>query len=251
MIPIMQYDSEYPKSVLITGGAVRIGRTTALHLARKGWNVVIHYRHSGDEIPQDLAELKALKVKAVAVQADLRVENALSGLIRQATATLGMPLTALVNNAAVFEKDQLSTFTRSDWDKHMDVNLYAPLRLIADFAAQLPSSSHGSVVNLIDGCEAMCMSPAFLTYSLSKYGLAHATRLLAQDLAPRIRVNGISPGLTLPKAGEEAMFDRLVAKLPLQRPTAPEEIAAMVAHLLESPSITGQIVALDGGASVC
>lgn len=237
-------------AVLITGGAVRLGRITALHLAERGWNLAIHYGHSAEDARETVAELQALGVKAAAVQGDLAHEAQLATVVQQASTALDMPLTALVNNAAAFTKDALTNFSRESWLRHMDTNLYAPLRLTQAFAAQLPEDTQGAVVNLIDGCEAMCLSPDFLTYSLSKYGLAEATRLLALDLAPRIRVNGVSPGLTLPKEGEEAMFGRLVSRLPLQQSTEPEDIARAVAYLLETPSVTGQILALDGGAGL-
>lgn len=246
----MIHDSGNSRAVLVTGGAVRLGQAIALHLARAGWHIAIHYRHSAEEAASSVEALKACNIQAVAVQGDLRDEADLSTLIRKTSNGLGMPLTALVNNAAAFNKDNIATFSRDSWLGHMDTNLYAPLKLIADFASQLPVNAQGAVVNLIDGCEDMCLSPTFLTYSLSKYGLAEATRLLAQDLAPRIRVNGVSPGLTLPKEGEEEMFRRLVAKTPLKRPSPPSEIAKAVCYLLESKSITGQILAVNGGAGL-
>lgn len=242
--------SSLSKAVLITGGAVRLGRETALHLASRGWHVAIHYHHSQAEAAELAAAIHALGLKAATVQGDLTVESHLTSLPQAAAEALGMPLTGLVNNAAAFRKDALGSFSRESWLHHMDTNLYAPLRLIEGFAQQLPEGMDGAVVNLIDGCEAMCLSPQFLTYSLSKYGLAEATRLLAQDLAPQVRVNGVSPGLTLPKEGEEEMFERLVAKLPLQQATEPQDIAHAVAYLLETPSITGHILPLDGGASL-
>lgn len=236
-------------SVLITGSAKRLGRIIALHLAAKGWQVVVHYHRSIDEANSTVKELSALGIKAVAIQGDLSGDTS-PMIIRKAVQELGHPLTALVNNASAFNRDNLNDFSRDSWQRHMDTNLYAPLMLTRAFAEQLPQDAEGAVVNLIDGSEAMCLSPNFLTYSLSKYGLAEATRLLAKDLAPHIRVNGVSPGMTLPKEGEEDMFERLVAKLPLQRATEPQDIAAATAYLLETKSITGQILALDGGAGL-
>lgn len=241
--------ADFPPSVLITGGAVRLGRVIALHLAAKGWNVAVHYHASAADAADTVEALRTLGVQAAAVRGDL-TGDAAENLVGDAGQALGMPLTALVNNAAAFTKDNLRDFTRESWLRHMDTNLYAPLVLARAFAAQLPQETQGAVVNLIDGCESLCLSPNFLTYTLSKYGLAEATRLLAQELAPAIRVNGVSPGLTLPKDGEEEMFDRLVAKLPLEQATEPEDIAAAVAYLLETRSITGQILALDGGAGL-
>lgn len=242
-------NSDFTPAVLITGGAVRLGRITALLLARKGWQVAIHYRESAADADSAVEELRACGVKAVAVQGDLMQVEA-ADIVRKAADGLGMPLTALVNNAAAFTKNNLHDFTREGWLRHMDTNLYAPLALTRAFAVQLPDGARGAVVNLIDGCEAMCLSPNFLTYTLSKQGLAEATRLLAKELAPAIRVNGVSPGLTLPKDGEEEMFGRLVARLPLQQATEPEDIAGAIAYFLETASITGQILALDGGAGL-
>lgn len=245
----MKHAITTPPTVLITGGAVRLGRLTALHLAKQGWNIAIHYRRSAEDAAGTVNAIKALGVKAVAIQGELAGDGA-PMIVRKAVQALDMPLTALVNNAAAFTRDNLGDFTRDSWMRHMDTNLYAPLALTRAFAEQLPEDAHGAVVNLIDGCEALCLSPNFLTYSLSKYGLAEATRLLAQELAPRIRVNGVSPGLTLPQEGEEEMFNRLVGKLPLQQATEPQDIAEAIAYLLATPSITGQILALDGGAGL-
>lgn len=236
------------KAVLITGGAVRVGRIIALHLARLGWHVAIQYNHSIDEASATVEELKSIGVNALALQADLTRDNVIASLPGRAAGGLGMPVTALINNAAAIGKDSIRDFSRESWLRHMETNLYAPLRLISAFVAQLPDDREGAVVNLTDGCEGMSLSPQFLTYSLSKYGLAEATRLLARDLAPRIRVNAVAPGLTLPKEGEEAMFERLIAKLPLQHPSEPEEIAQAVAYLLSAPSVTGQVLAVNGGA---
>jgi NAD(P)-dependent dehydrogenase (short-subunit alcohol dehydrogenase family) len=240
----------HSKAVLITGGAVRLGREIALHLAAQGWHVAIHYRHSAAEATTTAQEINAMGAKAITIGGDLSDEDMLDRLPAAAAEALEHPITALVNNAAAFGKDDLSSLSRRSWLEHMDTNLYAPLRLTQSFVRQLPDGADGAVVNLVDGCESLCLSPQFLTYSLSKYGLAEATRLLAQDLAPQVRVNGVSPGLTLPKEGEEDMFGRLVAKLPLQTATEPEDIARAVAYLLNTPSITGHILPLDGGAAL-
>ncbi|MCH2547592.1 MAG: SDR family oxidoreductase [Alphaproteobacteria bacterium] len=246
----MTRSPSHSQAVLITGGAIRLGRHTALHLAAQGWNVAIHYHHSQSEAEATTAELLKCGIKATAIQGDLTQESCLKRLIPEAEDKLAQPITALVNNAAMFQKDSIETFTAESWLQHMQINSYAPLRLISEFASHLPESSNGAVVNLIDGCKGMCLSPAFLSYSLSKNALAEATKLLALSLAPRIRVNGISPGMTLPKAGEEAMFARLVSKLPLQQATHPQEIAEAIAYVLSATSMTGEIIALNGGAGL-
>lgn len=237
------------KTILITGGATRLGRETALHLAAKGWNIAVHYRDSAEAASRTVADIVALGREAVALRGDLTQTGAASRLVQEASDALG-GLGALVNNAALFEKDNLASFTEAQFRAHMDTNLLAPLLLSQAFAAQLDTEAQGVIVNLLDGCEGMCLSPNFLTYTLSKYGLEDATRLLAKGLAPRIRVNAVAPGLTLPKPGEEEMFTRLVARLPVPQATSPLEIAAAIAYLIETPSLTGQIIALNSGAGL-
>lgn len=229
---------DQPKTVLITGAATRVGREIALHLAREGWDIVVHSRQT----PADavLEAIHALGRKAIAVQGDLADAAAPARLIAEAG-----PLTALVNCAAMFEKDDLTGLDTAQFDAHMAINLRAPLLLAQAFAAQL--TGKGAIVNILDGCDGLCISPNFLTYSLSKKGLEEATRLLATGLVPRIRVNAVAPGLTLPKPGEEAMFDRLVAKSPLQVASSPEEVAVAVSYLLATESLTGQVISLNGG----
>lgn len=238
-----------PKTLLITGGATRLGRETALHMAAKGWNVAVHYHASAEAASRTVSDIIALGREAVAVRGDLAQEGVPSRVVKEASDALG-GLGALVNNAALFEKDNLSSFSEAQFRAHMDTNLLAPLLLSQAFSAQLDEGASGVIVNLLDGCEGMCLSPNFLTYTLSKYGLEDATRLLAKGLAPRIRVNAIAPGLTLPKEGEEEMFARLVARLPVPQPTSPLEIASAVAYLIETPSLTGQVISLNGGAGL-
>lgn len=241
--------SETGKTVLITGGAVRVGRAIALHLAALGWHVGIHYHRSDEDAEMIVRAIESCGVKAAALPADLSIPGETETLVSRSASALG-PLTALVNNAAAFQKDRLHTLDAAQWQTHMNINLLAPLLLTKAFAAQLPEETDGAVVNLSDGCEGLCMSPKFLSYSLSKYGLEQATRLLAEDLAPRIRVNAVAPGMTLPKPGEEAMFDRLVARTPLQKPSPPEAIAEAVAFLLSASSVTGEVLRVNSGANL-
>lgn len=235
------------KSVLVTGGAARVGRVIAIHLARVGWDVAVHYRSSHKEIVQTLEEIRSYKVRAVAVQGELTEEGIPSRLFEQVAEAFGHPLTALVNNAAILERGGLVELSREQWRRMTETNLLAPLLLTQAFARQLPKEQQGAIVNVLDGCEGLCLSPKFLAYTLSKYGLRDATRLLAQELAPRIRVNAVSPGLTLPKPGEESMFERLITATPLATTTQPEEVAHAIRFLLETPSVTGQVIALDAG----
>ena len=239
-------NSAMPRAALVTGGAQRIGRAIALALAADGWAVALHYRGSRAAAEDALAAIAAAGGRAVALAADLADEESVRRLVPQATAALG-PLGCLVNNAATFENDTVATASRESWDAHLSANLRAPFVLIQDFAAQLPAVAEGAVVNLLDE-RVWNLTPYFVSYTVSKTGLWTLTRTMALALAPRIRVNGIGPGPALPSARQTAeQFARQCAALPLQRGTTPEEIVDAVRFLLAARSMTGQMIALDGG----
>ena len=237
------------RTALVTGSAVRLGREIALALAARGWAIAVHYNSSKSEAEQTVSDCAALGVKAASFQGDLAKPDAISHLIMEIGKTLG-PITGLVNSAAIFHRDHITDMTLEGWQAHQNTNLLAPVLLTQRFANQLPEGQNGSVVNLVDGCEGLCLSPNFFSYSISKYALMDATRLMAASLAPHIRVNAVGPGLTLPKDGEEEMFARLVEKTPLKIATSPKSIADAVVFLMEQESITGQVLMLDGGAAL-
>jgi NAD(P)-dependent dehydrogenase (short-subunit alcohol dehydrogenase family) len=161
-------------------------------------------------------------------------------------AALG-PLGCLVNNASVFENDTAATADRASWDAHIEVNLRAPFVLMQGFAAQLPETASGAIVNLLDQ-RVWSLTPYFVSYTVSKAALWTLTQTMALALAPRIRVNGIGPGPTLPSPRQSAaQFERQCAALPLRRGTTPDEIAAAIRFILAAPAMTGQMIALDGG----
>ena len=167
-------------------------------------------------------------------------------MIERARQALG-PLGVLVNNASTFDMDLVQTVTRASWDHHIEPNLRAPFVLTQDFAAQLPEEAEGAVVNMLDQ-RVWNLTPYFVSYSVSKSGLWTLTRSLALALAPRIRVNAIGPGPTLPSVHQtDAQFERQWRAMPLQRGTTPEEIAEAVRFLLAARAMTGQMLALDGG----
>jgi NAD(P)-dependent dehydrogenase (short-subunit alcohol dehydrogenase family) len=236
---------EAPGSALVTGAARRIGRAIALDLARAGWAVAIHYRHSEAEA-RDVADLIARDGgRAALVQADLAREAEVETVIPRAAEALGA-LTCLVNNASTFELDQADTVTRTSWDAHLETNLRAPFLLTQAFARQLGERT-GNVINLLDQ-RVWNLTPYFVSYTVSKTALWTLTRQLALALAPRIRVNAIGPGPALKSPRQtEADFQRQCEMTPLQRGTTPEEICAAVRFILASPALTGQMVVLDGG----
>lgn len=242
----MTTNNDLLKSVLVTGAGRRIGRAIALDLAGAGWTVVVHYNRSEAEAEAVAEEISASGGTAEVVQADLADEDGAGGLIDKACAAIG-PLSCLVNNASVFEKDNPQTATKESWEEHMQVNLRAPFQLTQAFARQLPEGTEGNVVNLIDQ-RVWNVTPFFTSYTVSKVALWGLTQNLALALAPTIRVNAIGPGPTLASIHQsEEQFKRQWSAQPLSRPAKPEEICRAIQFLLDAPSITGQMIVLDGG----
>lgn len=235
-----------PRAALVTGGAVRLGRAIALALAREGFAVAIHCNASRARAEETAAEIRALGARATVLQADLSQEAQMHGLVAAAAAALG-PVGVLVNNASTFERDEWHDATRESWDLHLEPNLRAPFVLAQDFAKALPQGAEGVVLNMID-MRVWSLTPHFVSYTVSKAGLWALTQSLALALAPRVRVVGIGPGPALPNARQtQAQFDRQAASTPLGRGTTPEEVAQAALALLALPSVTGQMLALDGG----
>lgn len=232
-------------AALVTGAGKRIGRAIALTLAKAGYDIAVHYRGSEDAARAVADEVRALGRRSEIVRADLSVEAEVRDLVPQAAKALGRPLTLLVNNASVFEDDRVGTLSRDSWDRHIETNLRAPIVLAEAFAARAPDGS--AVVNLLDQ-RVLKPDPRFFSYSLSRAGLWWATQTLAQALAPRIRVNGVGPGPTLPSIHQtEAEFAAEAAATPLARPGSPEAVAQAVLWLARADLVTGQMIAVDGG----
>jgi NAD(P)-dependent dehydrogenase (short-subunit alcohol dehydrogenase family) len=237
---------EFPRAVLVTGAALRVGRAIALTLASGGRAVAVHYNTSGEAAAEVVERITESGGEAVAVQADLMDDEAARALIGQAADGIG-PITSLINNASVFEDDTPETVSRDVWDAHMQVNLRAPFVLAQAFAEHLPRNIEGNIVNLIDQ-RVLNLTPHFTSYTLSKAALWTLTQTLALALAPRVRVNAVAPGPTLPSPRQtQEQFIRQWAALPLGRPAEPEEIAETVRFILDVPAMTGQMIALDSG----
>lgn len=243
-------DSAATKSAaLVTGAADRVGAAMARRLAREGWAVVVHYRSSADKAASVVEDIRAAGGNAAALQADLADRARRAQVIAQATAAFG-PLTLLVNNASIFERDAVSDLDEDLWDAHFAIHAEAPVFLSRDFATQLPDGAEGNIVNIIDE-RVLDLSPAYFSYTLSKSVLWTATRTLAQSLAPRIRVNAIAPGPTVPPphVSPEAHARRLT-ELPLGHAADPDGIADGLMTILSLRAMTGQIIALDGGEHI-
>jgi NAD(P)-dependent dehydrogenase (short-subunit alcohol dehydrogenase family) len=235
-----------PRAALVTGAAQRLGGAMAMALAEAGFDIAIHCRASRDDAEAVLAKVGALGRRGVVLQADLGDEAAVTALVPQAAAALG-PLGVLVNNASAFERDEWNSATRASWDAHIEPNLRAPFVLAQHFARDLPAAAEGVVVNMLDQ-RVWSLTPHFTSYTVAKAALWALTQTLALALAPRIRVNGIGPGPALPSARQTpAQFARQSASVPLGHGTTPEEVARALLAILALPSMTGQMIALDGG----
>lgn len=241
---------------LITGAARRLGRAMALDLAASGWDVAIHYNGSQAAAEATAADARALGAAAITLQADLLAEADTSTLVGRAAAGLGGPLSLLINNASLFEADLIDTGTRQSWDRALESNLRAPVRLTQDFAAQAPRAridaagepvAQACVINLIDQ-RVMKPTPHFMSYTLAKSGLHMFTKTAAQALGPHVRVNGIGPGPTIvAERQSESHFARQRRACVLGRGSDPEDIVAAMRFILSCKAFTGQMLAIDGG----
>ncbi|MGD9477036.1 SDR family oxidoreductase [Shinella sp. G-2] len=234
------------KTALVTGGAKRIGRAIVEDLAAGGFAVAIHANESLEEAEALARALAERGLKAAAVACDLSDGAATGRLIARATAAIG-PLDLLVNNASLFKPDTVEAFDDDLWDRHFAVHVKAPSILARDFVRQLPEGVAGSIVNIIDQ-RVWNPTPRYYSYTLSKSALWMATRTMAQSFAPRVRVNAIGPGPSLPnERQDDAAFAAQVAGLILRRGPDLAEFGRTVRFLFDTPSITGQMIALDGG----
>jgi NAD(P)-dependent dehydrogenase (short-subunit alcohol dehydrogenase family) len=239
---------------LVTGGGGRLGAAMATELGRMGYDVAVHFASSESGARTVADEIAGMGRRAVTLQADLLDLGACDTLVPRAAEALGGPLTVLINNASIFEHDDIRTATHESWDRHFGSNLRAPFLLTQAFAAQAPEVgsdgrplAQASVINMIDQ-RVRKLTPEFMTYSLAKSALWTLTRTAAQALAPAIRGNGIGPGPTMQGVRQsKAHFNAQRAATLLERGAAPEDILQAMRYLLEAPAITGQLICVDGG----
>ena len=225
--------------ILITGGAQRLGLALARAMAAEGHRVAIHTRRTEPPSGLDLVVLRG----------DLDDPSVPAQIVDEARARLG-GLSVLVNNAARFEPDRIDTFDAASFDAHMATNLRAPLLAIQAFAASLGAGGKGLAVNIVDQ-KVRHPGAGYLSYTLSKIALEGAVRALAADLAPRLRVTAIAPGIVYESAGmKPGRLETIGARLPLRRAARPEEVAAALTYLIETPSVTGETLFVDSGESL-
>ena len=244
------------KRALVTGAGHRLGRAMALYLGTRGYDVAVHYASTKDGAERLCSELKAMGRNAVAVQADLLDEAAAQSLLPRAREALGGDITCLINNASIFEYDDLATATRDSWDRHIESNLRAPFVLTQAMAAQgIPALQDenaepvagGLIVNMIDQ-RVRKLTPEFSSYTIAKMGLWALTQTAAQGLAPAIRVNAIGPGPTLQGGRQSAEdFAKQRSATTLGRGAGVTDITAALGYFLDAPAITGQLLCVDGG----
>ncbi|MEP3276000.1 MAG: SDR family oxidoreductase [Stappiaceae bacterium] len=240
-------DSLQPEqTVLVTGAARRIGRHIATDLAACGWKVAIHANNNIEEARRFAHEVCAAGGIAAAFGADLTEPEQIDALVKEAASVLG-PLTTLVNCASIFIEDDVRSLDHELFDRHFAIHVRAPSLLAKAFADQRPTNVAGNIINIIDQ-RVFKLTPQFYSYTLSKSALLTATKTMAQAMAPHIRVNAIGPGPTLKNCRQEdSDFEKQVDALPLRRGPELAEFAKTIRFLVNTPSITGQMIALDGG----
>lgn len=235
------------KNVLITGAAKRIGASIANSFAAKNWNLALHYNKSKKETELLSEKLKKkYNVKIICLKADLTNLKQVKNIFPLANKNIG-PITCLINNAASFKYDSIETLSPKSWDLHINTNIRAPLFLCQSFAKNLKKQSKGNIINIIDQ-RVWNLTPHFISYTLSKSALWTLTQTLALSLSPNIRVNAIGPGPTLKSTIQsDKQFKDQYKRMPLQVPTSLEEISSFIELIIHSPSMTGQMIALDSG----
>lgn len=238
--------TQFAGVALVTGAGQRLGSAIAIGLAAAGWDIAIHYRHSRSGAEDTAAAVRAFGRRVVLLDADLADEAAVRALAGRAIAALG-PLGCIVNSAALFSFDDPTQFSPALLATHMQINVAAPLILAQALHAATPEGQQAVVINLLDQ-KLVNLNPDFLSYTLSKAALQTATTMLAQALAPRVRVVGVSPGITLVSGDQEAAgFEQAHRATPLGRSSTPQDIVDAVCYLATARAITGTTLVVDGG----
>tara|TARA_B100001113_G_scaffold187338_1_gene153411 strand:+ start:510 stop:1256 length:747 start_codon:yes stop_codon:yes gene_type:complete len=230
-------------AVLVTGGAKRIGRAIALKLAQQGCKVAVHYRSSREEAMETVRMIEMQGGSAVCIGADLGNISDVENLLESASEAIGSPILGIVNNASMYIHDRLETMNPEVWANHMSVNVYAPLIL----TNSLSNSGGGWIVNILD-YKIDSPNADFLSYTISKFALDGATKTLARDLAPGVRINAVAPGHTL--GSDHLDDDELLeaqTSAPLGIGPTPSDVAEAVSYLASAKTVTGQTIYVDGG----
>tara|TARA_B100000945_G_scaffold71605_1_gene54608 strand:- start:419 stop:1174 length:756 start_codon:yes stop_codon:yes gene_type:complete len=234
------------KAALVTGSAKRIGAAIVDMLAQDGWDVAIHYQKSAKEAKSLVEKVKNYGIEACAIPCDLSSYPETEKLIDRCASLIG-PLSLLINNASMFEYDDIDTFREETWNKTLHTNLRAPIQLARAFYNQLPSDNQGCVINVNDQ-KVFNLNPDFFSYTISKQALENATKTLALALSPKIRVCGVAPGITLLSGKQtEENFARAHSRALLGKSSEVSDVVQAVKYLVEAPAVTGVTITVDGG----
>ena len=237
------------KNILITGAATRVGKAIALHFAKKGWNIALHYFRSSSKAIKLKKMIEKNLVKVTLIKADLKNPKIAEKIIPLAKKKLGT-IDCLINNAALFEKDDILNFTSKSWGNHININLLAPIILTKQFAKQASKKTTSNIINIIDQ-RIFNLTPFFMSYTISKSGLQTLTKTMAMRLGPNIKVNAIAPGPTIKsKRQTDRHFRNQVRSTLLKKSVRSEDICDTVEFLINNNSVTGQIIAVDSGQNL-
>ena len=237
------------KNVLITGAATRVGRAIAIHFAEKGWNVALHYFRSSSKAKELKKIIEQNFVKVALIKADLKNPKQTEKIFLLAKKKLGN-IDCLVNNASIFEKDDILNFTVKSWNEHLNINLLAPTILTKQFAKQASKKTFSNIINIIDQ-RIFNLTPYFMSYTISKTGLKTLTKTMAMRLGPNIKVNAIAPGPTIKsKRQTNTHFKNQIKSTLLKKTVRLQDICDTVDFLINNDSITGQIIAVDSGQNL-
>ena len=237
------------KNLLITGGATRIGKEIAIYFSKKGWNIAIHYYKSSSNAKNLKKIIEKNSVKVALIRADLRSAKQVKKIVSAAKKKLGT-IDCLINNAALFERDDILNFTKKSWNDHLNINLLAPTILTREFTKQASKKIKSDIINIIDQ-RVFKLTPIFMSYTLSKSALYTLTKTMAMRLSPSIKVNGIAPGPTIKSKRQSTNhFNKQAKSTLLKKAVRPEDICDTVEFLINNNSITGQILAVDSGQNL-
>tara|TARA_Y100000590_G_scaffold285362_1_gene321137 strand:+ start:121 stop:870 length:750 start_codon:yes stop_codon:yes gene_type:complete len=237
------------KNLLITGAATRVGKAIALHFAERGWNIALHYFRSSSKAKKLKKIIEQKLVKVVLIKADLKKPKQTGKIMPFVRKKLGT-IDCLVNNAALFEKDDISNFTTKSWNDHLNINLLAPTILTKQFAKQVSKKTVSNIINIIDQ-RIFKLTPFFMSYTISKSGLQTLTKTMAMRLGPNVKVNAIAPGPVIKsKRQTDKHFKNQVRSTLLKKSVKVEDICDTIEFLINNNSVTGQIIAIDSGQNL-
>jgi len=237
------------KNLLITGAATRMGKAIALYFAERGWNIALHYFRSSTKAMKLKKDIEKNWVKVALIKADLKNPKQVEKILPLAKKKLGV-INCLINNAALFEKDDIANFTVKSWNDHLNINLLAPAILAKQFAKQAPKKNVSNIINIIDQ-RIFNLTSFSMSYTISKSGLQTLTKTMAMRLGPNIKVNAIAPGPVIKsKRQTDKHFKNQVRSTLLKKPVNVEDICCSIEFLINNNSVTGQIIAVDSGQNL-